>query len=213
MVRMVCRSLNQPAPLPQIPVYQIEKHTAAPEGHWVGNTGKFHEQSEIFSGAGTMDVLNMSTVHLHSGQPPMVRKGDFLLVADMVQVLLERKRSCTMLVTWKASQRWKREINTLLQGLLWSKTAPANTAPPCSNRLVDSARALRVSERPIVTYHCSIPSLPSLSATYVSLGCGFFHTFLFVVFISFPVLPSLQQYGFIPLAHHLLQSILHSNPS
>lgn len=33
-------------------------------------------------------------------------------------------------------------------------------------RLVHSARALRVSEKLIIKYHCSIPSNPSLSATY-----------------------------------------------
>lgn len=138
---MVCRSLNQPAPLPQIPVYQIEKHTAAPEGHWVGNTGKFHEQSEIFSGAGTMDVLNMSTVHLHSGQPPMVRKGDFLLVADMVQVLLERKRSCTMLVTWKASQRGK-EKSTL-----------------CCKAFYGAKQHLQIQHHPALTDWLTVPEL------------------------------------------------------
>lgn len=85
-------------------------------GIGLGYTGKLHEQLEIFSGARTVDVLNKSFVHLHSGQPLMARKGYSTFAVAMVQVLLERKRNCTMLVTWKAFQRRKREGKGIRKG-------------------------------------------------------------------------------------------------
>lgn len=107
---MVPDSPNHPAAPFQTPCLVNRKARCRPRRGvgWV-NTGKFHEQPEIFSGAGSVDMLNVSTVQRHSGQPPMIRKSCSTFVVAKVQVLLERKRNCRMLVTWKAFQRWRRE--------------------------------------------------------------------------------------------------------
>ena len=91
---MVSESLDHPVPLLHIPCLSNRKARCRPRrGIGLVNTGKFHEQPEIFSGAGTVDVLNMSIVHLRSGQPPMVRKEYSTFAVVMVQVLLDRKRN------------------------------------------------------------------------------------------------------------------------
>jgi len=103
-VRMASESPNHPAsPVPIPPSLNRKARSRSRRGvGWV-NTGQFHEQPEIFMGAGPVDVLNVSTARLHSGG-----KGCSTLAAATVQVPLESRRSCGTLVTWKVFRRWKR---------------------------------------------------------------------------------------------------------